>query len=365
MMFRRTAMAAVGAGLLGCAPLQQAPLVYSSKVAVGVDISSNAAESPGITISLGVKTVDAAYVPVAVSRKPEPSEQAASAPEIIKISAQYGQGSTKGDSNQLTEANRQRINQYIEARKAATDAADQKVKLDQQLRALKDKQDAIAIATKTITRLGVNPPLEATVPATSSDAASAAAAVATSARSTRDDDIQNTLNPQLVAVGDPLVRNIAKGSLELNGTQSVLSRLSQTTAEEIAKATTAQTEAAADVAAKSARAEDLFRQAAQAASLLETSKTDAMSVYGRFDSNGSASAPGGAASGATGGLLVGKVFSTGLASQNLTEAVKVSAVSTCIGNALAAAGAASAASDSRNNMIAALAAACSATVGTK
>src|SRR5689334_4374134 len=110
----RTVLAAAAAAtLLGCAPLQQAPLVYSSKVAVGVDLSSNAAESPGISISLGVKTVDAAYVPVAVARSAEAAASGASAPELIKISAQYGQGSTGKDTAQLAESNKERINAYI------------------------------------------------------------------------------------------------------------------------------------------------------------------------------------------------------------------------------------------------------------
>lgn len=366
MTLRKTAAAAAVIGLLGCAPLQQAPLVYSSKVAVGVDISSNAAESPGINISLGVKTVDAAYVPVAVSRKVESSEQAASAPEIIRISAQYGQGATKGDSTQLTESNRQRINAYIDARKAATDAADQKVKLDQQLKTLKAKQEAIEAASKTVAAMGVSPPLQpAAVAAAASDAASAAATAATEARNERDDKIQSILNPQIAAVGDNALKRIPKGALELTSTLAVLKQLAVTTTEAIDNLTKAQVDAAADVTAKNARADDLFRQAAQAASLLETSKSDAMSVYGRFDSTGGASVPGGAASAAAGSLLVGKVFSTGLASQNLTEAVKLTAVAACIGNALAAAGPASAATTSRDHMIAAVATACSANVGTK
>lgn len=51
-----------------CSPLQQAPLVYSSKISVGVDVAATATEQPGLSASIGVKTVDAAYVPVAVAK---------------------------------------------------------------------------------------------------------------------------------------------------------------------------------------------------------------------------------------------------------------------------------------------------------
>ncbi len=69
----------VGVGLAGCAPLQQAPLVYSSKTIVGVDISSPTSEQPGVSLSLGFKNLDAAYVPVAVAKpckEPEGSSEA-------------------------------------------------------------------------------------------------------------------------------------------------------------------------------------------------------------------------------------------------------------------------------------------------
>jgi hypothetical protein len=52
----------------GCGHLQQAPLVYSSKATVGIEISTNSTETPGISMNVGYKQVDAAYVPVAVAR---------------------------------------------------------------------------------------------------------------------------------------------------------------------------------------------------------------------------------------------------------------------------------------------------------
>lgn len=55
--------------LTGCGNLQQAPLVYASKTSVGIDMSGSSTEVPGVSLALGFKQVDAAYVPVAVARK--------------------------------------------------------------------------------------------------------------------------------------------------------------------------------------------------------------------------------------------------------------------------------------------------------
>jgi hypothetical protein len=55
-------------GLVACAPLEQAPLVYSSKNQIGVGVSAGTPDSPGLDIAIGYKGLDAAYVPVAVSK---------------------------------------------------------------------------------------------------------------------------------------------------------------------------------------------------------------------------------------------------------------------------------------------------------
>lgn len=55
--------------LSGCAHLEQAPLVYTSKTSFGLEVSTTSTESPGISMIVGYKQIDAAYVPVAVARK--------------------------------------------------------------------------------------------------------------------------------------------------------------------------------------------------------------------------------------------------------------------------------------------------------
>ena len=66
----RTVLSVCAAALLAtaCAPLMQAPLVYSSKTQAGVNFTTTSAETPGVEISLGYKSLNTAYVPVAVAR---------------------------------------------------------------------------------------------------------------------------------------------------------------------------------------------------------------------------------------------------------------------------------------------------------
>ena len=60
-------LGAAGA-LQGCHPVQQAPLVYSSKVTVGVDVTTPTTEQPAVAVNIGFKLLDLAYVPVAVAK---------------------------------------------------------------------------------------------------------------------------------------------------------------------------------------------------------------------------------------------------------------------------------------------------------
>lgn len=54
--------------LTACAPMEQVPLVYSSKNIFGVSLNSGSAEQPGLDVTIGYKGLDAAYVPVAVAK---------------------------------------------------------------------------------------------------------------------------------------------------------------------------------------------------------------------------------------------------------------------------------------------------------
>lgn len=53
--------------LAGCASIDQAALIYSSRITGGLDLSASGTESQGVALNIGFKTVDFAYVPVAVA----------------------------------------------------------------------------------------------------------------------------------------------------------------------------------------------------------------------------------------------------------------------------------------------------------
>lgn len=103
-------VALCGLLLAGCAHLEQAPLVYASKTSFGVDISSASTENPGLSVNLGYKQVDAAYVPVAVARAcREPYASGASVQpctgpqyqmQLITGSARVGQAGPEGVSEE-------------------------------------------------------------------------------------------------------------------------------------------------------------------------------------------------------------------------------------------------------------------------
>lgn len=196
--------------ITACTPLQQAPLVYSSKVIVGVDVSANANDAQGVSINLGVKSVDAAYVPVAVSKEGQTT--------IDKLEATYG---------------KQTIKQTLEQVPGSKAKFDHLLKSKQDLTQAVNKRDSLATSK---------------------------------------------------GLADPATQNAEQ-----------------------------------DVILKQAQLAKSEKDFIDMVSLLQTPRTDAMSTYGSFSSESD-----GAKDNAS--LNVGKVFSTGVASQHLTEAVKLSAI---------------------------------------
>lgn len=313
----------ISAAALGvaCAPLQQAPLVYSSKLIVGVDVSANASESPGASVNLGVKSVDAAYVPIAVSKAIDPNAKRTDEATLAieRIYAEYGEGDSDKSAQAGTDANKAKIVAYLDAWKHLNEVQAQfdttrvsyeqaKAKLDQ----LNLLRSAIADAQKA-----PSPVVAASGPTTDADGSA----------------IVESLNKRASGLGIDLPKLSMTNGVANFG--EVLKKLDSLIADTAAYSNTQeQALKVVQQALSDAKklADERFTAAAQAASLISTKKRDALSVYGRFDSNGSAAAAAGSASApaANGSVLVGKVFSTGLASQNLTEAVMIEARAKCV-----------------------------------
>lgn len=271
----------------GCAPLQQAPLLYSSKTTVGIDLSASTTEAPGASINIGVKVVDAAYVPVAVSKDTQVSRNGETKSfDIVKIDASYGDAATGSNEDTLTEENKTKIKGYLDA-KRAEDSSKQEL-----------EQATSSLANVIKSRDALKQSLRA-----------------------RQKDKEIALSAQSV---DPVAINAIRVDIDSLSTEL------QDSEEQVRLLTIERDGKGRNWNEKKAEAERLFLAAAQAASLLRTNKRDAMSVYGRFDSNGAGST----GSSPSANLAVGKIFSTGVASQNLTEAVKndalYSGVARCI-----------------------------------
>ncbi|MCE3608298.1 hypothetical protein LXA47_32540 [Massilia sp. P8910] len=256
---------------MGCSPLQQAPLVYSSKVSVGLDISATSTETPGAGVTIGYKQVDAAYVPVAVSKKCEPLNDEKCSGETFKLISLNG-NNRQEDGTTPTEAEL-----------SSASAASAKATEDQN-----KKQDAIAPA---------NEKYEAT-----KKLADASDALVRKVNDLKKDDPKGELAK---ATTDLEAANIAKGNLQKD-------------AENLAAAKSARDAAALEAK----KAADVYQnKLAASKSKNQNAKSDAYSVFGTFNSDAASSI--GVKQEITAGLKLGKLFSTGVASQNLTEGMKL------------------------------------------
>lgn len=263
-----------------CAPLAQAPLVYSSKVSGGLDLSATSTETPGISLNIGYKAVDAAYVPVAVSQQCvfKDSGDKSCDPSKLKleiISSQARSSNTEAPGEERSRA-------------AATRLSNAEAILVQ-----KQNTYDMRIAER-------EPDLKR--------AAELAAA-------------QAELDTGLAAAPiDDAALETARGRLRL--AQEANDRLPAHNAA-IKKAAdekaAAEGEVAAAITAKTTLESELERST-------HNQRGDAFSVFGSFDSDNQIRNK---TADTDARLGVGKVFSTGLASQNLTESMRSVYMTNC------------------------------------
>ncbi|QEY75033.1 hypothetical protein [Pseudomonas denitrificans (nom. rej.)] len=254
----------------GCSPLQQAPLMYTSKQVFGVDISAPTTESTGVTMNLGFKNVDAAYVPIAVSKDGQ---------NIALVSATYGQGDTnqkKADSTQLSRINE--LKSALEQQKFSANLADGNSKA--------------LIAAGEYNRL-------AAVGKSTGDVTQAKAYVAANK--------SVFALPQLT----PLQQYTSQGTEIPDQDMDDIKNKQQSALKD-----------AADDAANVEKAQK------ELAALLYVNRQDAMSVYGSFGSSTGKDS-------STLSNKLGKMFSTGVAAQNLTEGIAAEGKASAAGQFLA------------------------------
>lgn len=310
----KTSLACFSVLLLGgCAHLEQAPLVYASKTTFGVDISSASTENPGISMNVGYKQVDAAYVPVAVARAcREPRIGSPSTPQTGSPSTFIGScsgpqydlkiisGSSKRGSTDKEGAGESRADkavQYINAFRRYADAASnakaagQKVEeIDAELSQKEQKWKTLSVqkaqydaAVERNNKLPIS----------------------------RQDSESTTFDTEAMASVDntPEIQRLMLLPSDLAFMRDY---------SEIVKGLKEKRQLAnEDYESKKSLVSALEAEAAAAKAFIsQNDRGDAYSVFGSFDGASDADKEGAS-------IGLGKMFSTGVASQNLSEATAI------------------------------------------
>lgn len=261
----------------GCYPLEQAPLVYTSRQQMGVNVSAGTPDNPGLELSIGYKGVDAALVPVMVAKHcPEVSAQQCDrlTYHLERILGKNNVGDESSvDSNRISELQGAVRVHQAEVTRLEDDLKDVKSQIADIDRSQSELQ-AFSAERQTIVDSQTRE---------ENDGDQGTPAEDRTARLQEIDSQIETLKSKLDA------------RPELEATRS-------RTETEIVNAKSRLTD-------DRNRLKELQERRAQSS---RDDKEDALSVFGSFDGN--ASANNNSAS-----LGVGKVFSTGVASQHLTQ----------------------------------------------
>lgn len=276
----RAKIGVIAAVLLGgCSSVDQVPLVYVSTAKVGLNVESGSAETPGASIMIGVDLTDAAYVPVAVARRCDQT----TIPNISDcVDEQIKIWSILGTSTDITENLRENL---LRLSRTADDLKRDLTDADREyFAALEDERKARADLSRA------------------REAADLVARLEKQAENAADFGLQFAQQEELEEARE-------------------LSRMIDSYGREVESKVTKRR----DARTKLTGIVDQFnRLSGQINGLLnraegtKTDQKDALSVYGRFD--GDIGGKAGAENSASVGL--GKVFSTGIAAQNLTRGIK-------------------------------------------
>jgi hypothetical protein len=325
--------------LAACAPLQQAPLVYTSGVTVGLKVGVSPTQADAFETVIGFKMLDAAYVPVAVSKPDANGEVKTSdthSGKVHEIYGQFGEEITPEAVRQLNAGEMEAVKSYLGALKNTTDGQRGQddatrshniaVEAGEAAKKRVDEARSAIVGLRSVGMSGcnfatpelglgasgavdwlkvdqnkVNDAVKACNPLPAANASVADTEGVTNAR-------------KLLEKGAQALERYAALSDALNAAQTKEGETKQLLVEAKYKLNIAQ----ADLDAKEKSAMEALQK------LANIRKRDALSVYGSFNGSLDQSV---ANKGPTIGSKLGKVFSTGVAAQNLTEAAKISATS--------------------------------------
>jgi len=282
--------------LTGCAPLQQAPLVYTSGQTIGLKVGAAPTQAEAFEIVIGAKILDAAYAPVAVARPPTGDLSGNSRVDwgIKEIYGVFGEELTPDSHKRLKPEELRHVQEYLQA---AAELKQAEAALQTQSNALAGRQAELD------TKQGLN-------------AAAVKAVEAEKDACLKDPGKCDAAKLQQL---DGELKRLNEVANDLKGQRN------QLTDEGVKKAK-------GDVDVRMKRLEGTQSSAIEALQKLSNvRKKDALSVYGSFNSdtngNRSTAGPGGA-------LKLGKVFSTGVAAQNLSEAEKSNGLAMALGTCM-------------------------------
>lgn len=285
----------------GCLPLEQAPLVYTSKAEFGVGVSAGQPEAPGFNVNIGFKSVDAALVPVAYAK--HCGAKATPGCNNVKYDVSTVKGTNKLSAKSLLDQ------QIIKQFQDAIAAGNQNISINSGL--IADKQRQLL----EIDNIG---PMETRLLNISASPALAPSRVVQPDGSFVDVPAPAPqLSADQIAERDKLQAEINR--IKAIDRSTINSELKRLAAENVAAA-----------AAVSANQEWLRQTLARSDSHNGDDKEDALSVYGSFNGNSTGNKEGA-------DLTLGKVFSTGIAAQFIAQGLANSsptgAVTQCIRSA--------------------------------
>jgi hypothetical protein len=262
--------AALLTSLGGCAPLSQASLVYTSAATLGVGVRAPSPEGSGVSLTVGYGQIDAAYVPVMVARPcptntPDTCTQATHPLQPI-----IGHNNVDRSDKALDDS----LNQ---ARLAVETASQAVRRLEQAIDLTNQRQDERG-------------------------------------RRLREAQEQNARANESVADGAPAPQRIDTTALEA----------------EIARDRDGLPQLRADLETARTAERDAIAHYRGLVERVRSNnidvKDDAFSVFGSFNGSAGGNAPNTQGAGASGNLTVGRAFSTGVASQHLTQGIRESAL---------------------------------------
>lgn len=308
----------IAAMVVGCAPLQQAPLVYTSSQVIGVKLGIAPTQPESMEAVIGYKDLDAAYAPVAVSNPhlDKAMEQGKKYDkdlyEIKEIYGIYGtQASAAGATQLLTPEESGDMKVYFER----FSAKEESVRATDKARAIwveAQNFSTLSEKLKDEARSGTCKSFSDTVPL--------------------KDNYNNFFSCSSADEQSEIVRKYAQLS-EIDKTNNELNQEEVSAKSAYEKANDSSQNAITNLALISEKVKGALEK------LASIQKRDAISVYGSFDADTAAEtakSQGGTPNEGSNGVSVkvGKVFSTGVAAQNVSEAQKIAAsavvVSACI-----------------------------------